>query len=160
MLEKSQDILRISLAAAALLVGGSVAYHYAIYIPEKDQEAQEAAAAQEAADERRQQALADAAQKTAQEKRTAYKVCVSNAFADYHSRWESNCKSNSDDAAASRSNCLARGFSADYCAASFPAISPTDCRLPNAVANEYDEQLKDDKARCLQEASNGLESPL
>lgn len=160
MLEKSQDILRISLAAAALLIGGSVAYHYAIYIPEKDQEAKLDAAAKEAAEERRVEEQSEAAAKSAEAKRTAYKVCVSSAQMSYDSRWNANCKSIAQEADENRSNCLARGFDASYCVTSYPVVPAHDCRLPSSNANAYDQELKDEKARCLAEAGSGLESPL
>jgi hypothetical protein len=160
MFEKSQDILRLSVAAAAILIGGSVAYHYAIYIPEKDQEAQQNAAAKEAAEERRDEAQNQAAAKSAEEKRTAYKLCVSDAQMNYESRWNSNCKSLADDAAENRSTCNSRGYDASYCAAMYPPVPAEHCRLPSSNADSYDDQLKDEKARCLAEASNGLESPL
>jgi len=150
----------LSIAAAALLVGGSVAYHYAIYIPEKDQEAKADLAAKAVADERLEETKAEAAQKTADAKRTAYKVCVSSAQMSYESRWNSNCKSLAEDANENRNNCLLRGLDANYCSSTYPAIPAQDCRLPSANANSYDQELRDEKARCLAEASNGLESPL
>ena len=160
MLDKSQDILRLSFAAAALLLGGSVAYHYAIYVPEKDQELKSDAVAKEAADEKRAEQMSEAAAKSAEEKRTAYKVCISDAQVNYESRWNSNCKSLADDAAEQRVNCNSRGYDVNYCATLYPEISTQHCQLPSSNANAYDEELKDEKARCLAEASNGLESPL
>jgi hypothetical protein len=161
MLDKSQDILRLSFAAAALLIGGSVAYHYAIYIPEKDEEVKAEAAAKVAADERHEEEQAKQTEKTALEKRAGYRICVSNAVADYHARWESSCKAISQEAANNRSNCLARGYyDANTCTSMYPATAAENCRLPGALANSYDSDLRDEKQRCLAEVNNGLASPL
>jgi hypothetical protein len=160
MLDKSQDILRLSFAAAALLIGGSVAYHYAIYIPEKDQEAKAEAAAKVADDERREEEQAKQAEKASLEKRAGYRICVSNAQADYHARWESSCRSISLEADKGRANCLARGLDENTCEQLNPTVPNEGCRLPGALANSYDDDLRDEKQRCLAEVNNGLAAPL
>jgi hypothetical protein len=160
MLDKSQDILRLSFAAAALLIGGSVAYHYAVYIPEKDHEAKTEAAAKEAADERREEAKEELAEKTALEKRTGYRICLSNAQQDYHNRWESSCRSISQEAAKNRAECISRGSDASACSAYYPVPPAENCRLPSSLANDYDADLEKEKERCLAEVNNGLVSPL
>jgi hypothetical protein len=158
MLERSQDILRLSFAAAALLIGGSVAYHYAIYIPEKDQEAKAEIAAKEVADERREEQKKEEAAKSDEQRRTDYRICVSNALADYHSRWEASCRSISQAADKDRSNCVGRGLDQTTCESLNPVVPAENCRLPNALANSYEDDLQNEKQRCLAEANNGLAS--
>jgi len=156
MLDKSQDILRLSFAAAALLIGGSVAYHYAIYVPAKDRDAKEAAAAKEAAEERRKEEQSRLAEKAALERRSGYRICVSNAQADYHSRWTSSCRSMSQEAEKNRADCIARGTDANVCATYYPVPPAENCRLPGALANAYDAELRAEKEQCLAEAEKGL----
>ena len=156
MLDKSQDILRLSFAAAALLIGGSVAYHYAIYVPAKDRDAKEAAAAKDAAEERRRDDEAKAAEATAFERRAGYRICVSNAIQAYSARWDASCRVRSEQAEKDRADCVARGVEATVCQSYYPSIPAQDCRLPNALSDDYDRELRDEKAQCLAEAEKGL----
>lgn len=160
MLEKSQEILRIALALGAVLIGGSVAYHYAIYIPDRDQKAQASAAAKEAEAQRKDEENSRLAEKSALERRTSYRICLSTAQANYDSRWESSCRSAALEAQKERADCVARNYPLSTCESYYPIPPDHDCRLPNKTANDYDEQLRLDKERCLSEVKSGLVEPL
>lgn len=156
MLEKSQEYLRLAVAAAALLIGLSIAYHYVVYIPEKDR-AKDAQAASKAADEMlRAEKEQASAEKASLERRTNYRICLSNAQENYSNRWDSSCKSRSDLAEKNRADCLARGIDASYCQTSYPPFPAANCSLPNNVSDDYDAMLREEKQLCLDEAKSDV----
>lgn len=159
-MDNSQNILRLAAAAAILLVGVSVAYHYVIYIPAKDEAARNYLVAKEdkakaETDERARRAeLADKAKASAaQQRRAAYQVCVSSAQTDYGGRWAASCKRLASQSDQDRQNCVARGTAASTCFDWYPVRSAESCALPTGLAKDYDDGLKDDKERCFREAS-------
>lgn len=160
MVEKSQEYLRLALAAAALLVGASVAYHYVIYIPEKDHEQQVAEQTKEQVIAQQQLAQQDARQKAAQARKSSYEMCVANAQFSYSSRWDATCKTRSDAAEKNRLKCLQNGMTQELCEASYPPLPPKDCQLPSSISDNYDSMLKDDRQHCLDEAkADVLDTP-
>ena len=156
MVEKSQEYLRLALAAAALLVGLSIAYHYVIYIPEKDREAKLEAQTKAQTDAAQATDKQEEAEKNALARRTNYRICLSAAQADYSSRWDASCKRRSEEADNSRAQCIAGGTNEDWCRSSYPSIPAADCSLPSSMSNEYDAMLKEDRKRCLDEANAGV----
>jgi hypothetical protein len=156
MVEKSQEYLRLALAAAAILIGLSIAYHYVIYIPEKDREqrlqAQSSAEAASLQATEKQAALA----KAAEARRTNYRVCMSSAMSDYHDRWNSTCKRLSDAASKSRAQCIAGGASQETCESYYPSLPASDCALSNPMSSSYDDMLKDEEKQCLDQANAGV----
>jgi len=160
MVEKSNDYLRLSLAVAALLVGASVAYHYVIYIPEKDREQQAAEQTKEQSVAQQQLAQQDAQQKAAQARKSNYEMCVASAQFDYSNRWDATCKTRSDAAEKNRLQCLQSGMTVEFCQASYPPLPPKDCQLPSSVSDSYDSMLKDNRQHCLDEAkADVLDAP-
>lgn len=155
MLDNSQNILRLASAAAVLLVGSSVAYHYIIYIPNKDEAtrnqllAKEDLAMKDASEKARRDETARKAKETAALfRRTAYQVCVSNAQADYSARWDASCKTHAAASARNRQNCVARGVAEATCLEWNP-VPPASCELSNALADDYGKDLDDEKDRCF-----------
>ena len=69
MLEKSQDYLRLAMAATAMLIGLSIAYHYVFYIPQRDRQNDVDAQSKADAITRESEAKADAAARLAQARR-------------------------------------------------------------------------------------------
>lgn len=156
MLEKSQEYLRLALAAAAILIGLSVAYHYVIYIPEKDRarDLEIRSKADHDALQLKERQAADS--KLAMDRRTNYRICLSNAQEDYHQRWEASCRVRSGAADKSRSQCIANGLTESYCGNSYPPLAASHCELPQSVSENYDSMLKEDRKRCLDEAKSGV----
>ena len=152
----SDDVLKVSLAFAALAGGLSIAYHYAVYIPAHDERA-----AVDKAHQIQQQFGAQSAEKSAQlararEQQIAYKVCLSNAQMDYSSRWNESCKVIADKSTKARVSCLNSGSEAAWCFAQYPIEPGGSCQLPAAQASDYGADLKSSKQRCLDEAKSGL----
>ncbi len=160
MLDKSQEYLRFALAAAAILIGLSVAYHYVIYIPEKDQAQKIAMESKSLVETEKLQKKEAADSKAALERRTNYRICLSSAQANYDSRWAASCKTRSQAAEKSLSDCISKGFDEAYCRTSYPPFPANDCSLPNSLSDDYDASLQEDKKRCLDEPRSGVLEPL
>ena len=152
----ADDVLKLSLAAAALAGGLSVAYHYAIYIPAHDQQIEAAKQSQAQQQQTRLAAAASAEQTSMKDRRTAYRVCLSTAQMTYSDRWDASCKTKSEDANRSRGTCVSGGTDAALCLQYYPALPTANCELPSALASSYDAGLKVSKERCLDEAKSGL----
>ena len=160
MLEKSQEYLRLALAAAAILVGLSIAYHYVIYIPEKDRAQKLQAEAKVVTETRLLQTKQVADAKAALDRRTSYRVCLSAAQADYSARWDASCKVRSVAADKSRAQCIQNGIGEESCLGYYPAIPAADCTLARSLSENYDAMLREDKKRCLDEARTDVFAPL
>jgi hypothetical protein len=152
----ADDILKLSLAAAALAGGLSVAYHYAVYIPARD-ELVDASKQTQAQQQKTDAAAAfTVEQATSKNRRTAYRVCLSAAQFDYSNRWNGSCKTRSEQADRSRSVCVSGGTDAALCLQYYPALPTADCELPTVVFSSYDADLKASKQKCMDEAKSGL----
>ena len=150
-------VLKISIAVAILIAGLSVGYYFIVYLPGKDARAQ--AAAQAAATNA---AAANAAQastaKQVEAKRAAnYAACLQTAQDNYSMDWDRNCTTQSQDRETAYNNCVNDTLStASSCREQYPEIPVANCSLATNLANSLNDQLKDAKDRCLQQAKDGL----
>ena len=160
MLEKSQEYLRLALAIAAVLVGLSVAYHYVIYIPEKDRAKTLQADTKANAESRTLQAKQTADAKAALDRRTNYRICLSAAQGDYSARWDESCRVRSVAADKNRADCIQKGIGDEYCASTYPPLPATDCSLARELSENYDSMLRENRKQCLEEARTGVLAPL
>lgn len=147
MLDRADAILKLALAAAALIVCSGVGYYYGLFLPQ-----QAAAAAQQQAVDQREKAeaskaAADQKAKARQEAEDTYNACLSAAQIDYSNRWDNSCKTNHDRMLKLKSECL-QTMSADFCQ-SYDVPPDHDCTLPNAVSDSYDASLQQSKQLCL-----------
>lgn len=156
MLEKSQEYLRLAISAAAILIGLSVAYHYMIYIPEKDRQQQLQLTAKAEAASLQATAREVAAEKAAKLRRANFDLCRSTAFANYNNRWNASCKRLADEVTKNRADCLANGGSEAWCNSTYPSRPTSDCSLPSSMSDAYDTMLKDDQKLCLDQANAGV----
>ncbi len=156
MVEKSQEYLRLALAAAAILIGLSVAYHYVIYIPDRDRARKLETDAKAQTEAIQAAAKKGDADKAALNRRANYRICVSNALADYHSRWGDTCRRRSEEADRNRAECIANGSLESTCQRYYPPIPASNCALPREQSDDYDASLKNDQKQCLDEANAGV----
>jgi hypothetical protein len=156
MLEKSQEYLRLAMALAAILIGLSIAYHYVIYIPEQDRARKLEAASTAQIEVKESGAKAAAAEKAALDRQTNYRVCLSSAQFNYEARWDSTCRERSQAADQSRAECLEKGTTAEWCRSYYPPLASKDCQLPKTLSDGYDDALREEKKRCLEEARAGV----
>ena len=152
----SDDVLKLSLAAAALAGGLSVAYHYAVYIPAHDQQIESSTRSREQQQQAKLAASTAAEQSSLKDRRTAYRVCLSTAQMNYSNRWDASCKTKSEAADRARLACSAGGTVLALCLQYNPAPPVANCELSGAIASNYDAELKASNQRCLDEAKIGL----
>ena len=150
MLEKADALLKLALAIAALAIGLSVGYYYAIFLPnEALQEKQFVLneAQQQQKMESQKIAALERAKKIAQEK---YDQCLFSAFQSYTDRWESTCRRLNKDDTERKNQCLQNGYSEQYCGQI--SVTPSkNCSLNNTLADDYDASHSEAKKLCLEE---------
>lgn len=148
MLEKADEVLKLALAAAALLIGASVAYYYAIFLPDQANAQAERVAE---AERTKRQADEKAEARKIDEARTAkstYDQCLAFAQSNYSDRWDASCKRINKSDLERKSECESNGYG--YCD-SIKITPANDCSLPNALANDYDNRLEEANKLCLEE---------
>ena len=148
MLEKADGVLKLALAVTALLVGVSVAYYYAIFLPNqalaKEQRIAEQERLKREADEKAEARKSDAARSA----KSTYDQCLANSQSNYFDRWEASCKRLNKADLDRKSDCEANGYG--YCAAI--KITPaSECALPSALAEDYDNRREEANKLCLEE---------
>lgn len=182
-LDLPRMIVACAIALGSLLAGGAVAYHFLVYLPERDaRQALNAPAvsSQQPADgdlpspsptsrtnttdfarqeesRRQSQAAHEASQQAA--RRAAYQECLQIAEENYSNDWDRECRANSDRNTQSRNTCLEGaeiGSVVTLCWRTYPETPSTNCRLPRETAMDLEARLEAAKSRCLQEMSAGL----
>ncbi len=155
MLEKADAIFKLALAFAAVLIGASVAYYYAAFLPGQARAETERAQAVELAKRQTDANLTSRREKRAEDAKVKYDACLADAFSNYHSRWEKTCKRLNAADIARRSQCMQNGYDENSCA-SMTITPAVGCSLANELGDDYDNAHDDAKRLCLDEykASN------
>jgi len=147
--DRSGVFLKVSLALAALLAGGGIGFYYGIFLPAQDlrRQAQEMAAKQAEAEERRQ-ALAMQAQRVAAAQ-AEYDQCVGLAEQSYRDRWSQSCRVLHDSDKSVVADCADDLLSSESgCRAEHPVRPAQDCALPATMARELTQARDARKAEC------------
>jgi len=176
-------LLKASVIVVVAAVSTAVAYHYVIYIPQRDaalddeRRAETARATKSQAERELQAAMekAEAEKRKTNEKAEAeerklrvsarYEACNRNATANYSLNWNSNCarinQLERTSYSTRYSNCMSLslpGTTKETCeASSKPTTKPEDCALPSALADSLNKDLAQAKDRCLREFQLGLD---
>lgn len=149
MATNADSVLKLALAAAALLGGGGVGYYYGIYLPAQDVRRQTLALHEkQAAQAQAARALAEKVRREQVAQRN-YDGCLAEAEASYRDRWTQACTIQSDADRAAYDDCADDLFStARGCLAKHPVRPPQDCALPAETARDYAEARDARKAQC------------
>jgi len=149
MLKHADPILKLCLAAGALLGGAGVGYYYGIYLPTQDIRRQTLAMAEKqslAAEQSR--ALADRARRE-QAAQGEYAQCVNFAETAYHQRWTQACQTMHDADQSAFEDCADNLFSTERgCLAKHPIRPAQDCALPTQTAQALSEAREQRKMQC------------
>ncbi|MCJ2187552.1 hypothetical protein [Novosphingobium beihaiensis] len=150
MLKHADAILKLSLAAGALLAGSGAGFYYGIYLPSQDVRRQAMAmTARKVTSDRQTKALAERA-KRAQAAQIAYDDCVNFADLSYKHRWTRSCQSLHDADVAAYEDCADDWFTTESsCHAKHPVRPTKDCALPGRVAQDIAGDREQRKAQCL-----------
>jgi len=150
-------ILAIAASVALLCAGVGVGYYFIAYLPmtfQKEQARLDAAEKQKAIEASEQSAQAVQSDLV---RKKAYQDCLDTASATYAANWNKSCQANADERQNQRDTCIASGNSTkEQCVADFPDLPRFDCRLATPVADQWNQALEADKARCLAQSKAGL----
>lgn len=148
-------LLKASVIVAVAAVSTAVAYHYVIYVPQRD-------AAADA--ERRDQENRATAEKLEAEQRkirisVRYEACNRSAASSYSYNWNTSCARISQLERTRYNECISnKGNTKDVCdLITKPTTKPEDCALPSALADGINNELTQAKDRCLREFQLGLD---
>lgn len=148
-------IMKASIIVAVAIGSASIAYHYLIYVPNRDSIID---ADRRASDnEKRKQELLRDLEKDARSK--TYNTCLANADTNYRKNWNVNCKIISDRQKNEIDRCIkiatAAQRSPNECQAK-ETKPETDCTLPTALADGVNKDLNEAQDRCLREFQAGV----
>jgi hypothetical protein len=151
------DVLKLALAGAILLPGIAVADYYMVYLPHKDELAEQDAKQARIEAQQRADAERNRQQQIQQNRRTAYNVCVSNADFKHTLDWNLNCTNQAKPAKEALDGCLAASLmTAAACRQANPVPPEADCGLPTYLASAIDSTRDKAKEACLAEAQSGI----
>lgn len=143
-------VLKLSLAAAALMAGAGVGYYYGIHLPAQDLRRQTREMNERQAREAQQaRALAERARRE-EAAQTEYADCVNFSELAYRQRWTQSCQSLHDADQSAFEDCADDLFSTERgCLAKRPIRPARDCALPAGMAQALTEAREQRKAQCL-----------
>lgn len=140
---RSKDIFLISLSLFLLVLTGSIAYYFFIYIPTKEQQKQNQALLRE-----------KQIQDQVLENRKLQEACIQSATTDYSSNWVRVCNNFVDEQIASDKknydNCIITGLGIQWCKNTWikTYTKGEDCKLPSNQADSYNKNLESAKNDC------------
>jgi hypothetical protein len=168
MAGKIDALLKLSIVAAVLLASSSVAYYYAIYLPQRDARIEARTNAEKAAaeqrrledEQRRSEGAAAADQRRIVEKAGAqmrYNQCLRGAQDEYDATWNANCNSKRQKLAENYAYCMSHLKDQSYCSDLYKSTTASsNCTLPAYIADGLSTDLNKARDRCLQAYKSGL----
>lgn len=149
MIKHADAILKLSLAAAALMGGGGVGFYYGIYLPSQDiREQSEAMVKHQAAAREQTDALAKQAQR-ARAAQDAFDDCVSSAQLTYKNHWTAACRAQHTADVAAYEDCADDFFSTEAgCRRKHPIRPERDCALTTQLADRLVEERRSAREQC------------
>lgn len=150
---RADAILKLSLAAAALMAGAGVGYYYGLFLPQHTQAQQQALHQQQkqAAKDRAEAARKATLERTRQQQaaQLGYQDCVNFAQLGYRSRWNASCRSMHEADIEAYQDCLGHWFaSQSSCARKHPIRAEKGCDLPADIAAAYADDMDKATAQC------------
>mgnify|MGYP000020504610 CR=1 FL=1 len=149
MIKHADAILKLCLAAGALMGGAGVGFYYGIYLPSQDIHQQSQAMA-----ERQENAVhqTDAlAQQARREKaaQTAFEDCVSRAQLTYKNHWSAACRAQHAADVAEFEDCADNFFATESgCRRKHPIRPERGCALTTQLADRLVEERREARREC------------
>lgn len=155
--ERAAVVLKLALAAAALLAGSGVGYYFGLFLPHQAR----MTAAASGADQRVQDAAGAAAERArairAEDAQSRYRQCLAAADLVYQGRWNTSCRTQHDADAAAFEDCMDDWFTTrSGCERRHPIRAPQHCALPAPLAAGFVADRNRAKDVCLQEMQAAL----
>ncbi|MBB4858004.1 hypothetical protein HNO88_001318 [Novosphingobium chloroacetimidivorans] len=161
MAASADTVLKLSLAAGALLAGAGVGYYFGVFLPAQAiHESVESGTREQtsAVDRTAQLERARRAEQQAREAaRSRYQACVGAAQTSYSARWTAACRAQHQRQEAAYEDCADDLFSTrEGCARKFPVEPEHGCALPLAISNRLVSDRDAARSQCLGEMQGGL----
>ncbi|VWX53659.1 hypothetical protein [Novosphingobium sp. 9U] len=153
-------VLKLSLAAGALLAGGGVGYYFGVFLPAQaihetveSGTQRQAAAIDRSADIERARRAEQQQREAARER---YQACVGAAQTTYSARWTAACRAQHDRQEAAYEDCADDLFSTrEGCARKYPVEPEHGCALPLSISNRLVSDRDAARSQCLGEMQGG-----
>jgi hypothetical protein len=157
----ADTVLKLSLAAGALLAGAGVGYYFGVFLPAQAiHDTVESGTRHQTETADRTAELERARQAEAQQREAArerYQACVGAAQTAYSARWTAACRAQHDRQEAAYEDCADDLFSTrEGCARNFPVEPEHGCALPLAISNRLVSDRDAARSQCLGEMQGGV----
>ena len=154
-------ILKLSLAAGALLAGAGVGYYFGVFLPGEAIRQTMAAADGGPTIVADRDAVLERAVKAEEQRKEAsrqrYQSCLDGAELTYQGRWTAACRAQHARQQAAYEDCADDWFrSKKGCAREFPIQPEHGCALPTPIGNPIARARDTAKAQCLGEFQSGV----
>jgi hypothetical protein len=157
----ADTVLKLGLAAGALLAGAGVGYYFGVFLPAQairetmgSETAQHTAAIDRSADLERERRAETQRREAA---RARYQACVGSADTAYQARWTSACRAQHARQEAAFEDCADDLFSTqEGCARKFPVEPERGCALPLSISNRLVADRDAARSQCLGEMQGGV----
>lgn len=147
-------IAAIRFSIGVIFAGGSVAYHFLVNIPAREQ-AEASLKQQELENEKKRHKESSMRTSVAEAK---YQECLSSASADYTSRWNKHCSTLSIEREQQYNRCVQINQGNDQYCGYIKKIPRSECQLPSETASNYDSSYDQQKRMCLEVRNTTLGS--
>lgn len=154
-------VLKLSLAAGALLAGAGVGYYFGVFLPAQAIHETVEANTRHETDAGDRSAEIERARLAEQQQREAarqrYQACTGAADSTYQARWTAACRAQRARQEAAFEDCADDLFSSrDGCARKFPVEPERGCALPLSISNRLVADRDAARSQCLGEMQGGL----
>lgn len=160
MATRADTVLKLSLAAGALLAGAGVGYYFGIFLPAQaihETVSSSADRQERAVDRSLQIEQARRAELQAREAaRQRYQTCVATAATTYQARWTAACRAQHARQIAAFEDCADNLFSTRAgCERKYPVEPEWGCALPLSISNRLVSDRDAARSQCLGEMQGG-----
>jgi hypothetical protein len=156
-------LLKASVIVAVAVVSTAAAYHYVIYLPQRDaaldaERRTEAARASKAQADQETRAAAGKLEAgfLKQQVSMRYDNCKAAAERNYSDGWEGNCARINQEQRSRYNDCISKQPKGDCDLLYKVTTKSENCALPKALADSLNHDLEASRDRCLREFQLGL----
>jgi hypothetical protein len=164
MTTRVDTVLKLSLAAGALLAGAGVGYYFGVFLPAQaihetlDKGTRHEAATVDGNVDLERERLAETQRRDAAQQR--YEGCVATANLAYQNHWSAGCRAQHARQQAAYDDCADDLFSTrEGCARKYPVEPERGCALPMQISSRLVSDRDAARAQCLGELQGGYAPP-
>lgn len=161
MATRADAVLKLSLAAGALLAGAGIGYYFGVFLPAQAiRETVDSTSRRDVEAVDRSEEIERARQAEVQAREAArqrYQACVAAAQTTYSARWTAACRAQHVRQVAAYDDCADDLFSTrEGCARKHPVEPEHGCALPLSISNRLVADRDAARSQCLGEMQGGV----